>query len=286
MAKSDIEIAREATLKPIFEIADNLGIPADALMPYGHDKGKLSAEYIKSLEGKKDGKLILVTAISPTPAGEGKTTTTVGLGDGLNSIGKKTIMCLREPSLGPCFGMKGGAAGGGYAQVVPMEDINLHFTGDFHAIGAAHNLLTALIDNHIHWGNASGLDPRRITWKRVIDMNDRTLRDITIGLGGPGNGTPRESGFDITVASEIMAIFCLSTDLDDLSRRIGNIVVGYTRELTPVLAKQMNAQGAMTVLLKNAFMPNLVQTLENNLHLQLRPKSHSWSRLTAERSSQ
>ena len=232
MAKSDIEIAREATLKPIFEIADNLGIPADALMPYGHDKGKLSAEYIKSLEGKKDGKLILVTAISPTPAGEGKTTTTVGLGDGLNSIGKKTIMCLREPSLGPCFGMKGGAAGGGYAQVVPMEDINLHFTGDFHAIGAAHNLLTALIDNHIHWGNASGLDPRRITWKRVIDMNDRTLRDITIGLGGPGNGTPRESGFDITVASEIMAIFCLSTDLDDLSRRIGNIVVGYTRELT------------------------------------------------------
>ncbi|MGK0399024.1 MAG: formate--tetrahydrofolate ligase [Gammaproteobacteria bacterium] len=264
MAKSDIEIAREGTLKPIFEIADNLGIPADALMPYGHDKGKLSAEYIKSLAGNKDGKLILVTAISPTPAGEGKTTTTVGLGDGLNSIGKKTIMCLREPSLGPCFGMKGGAAGGGYAQVVPMEDINLHFTGDFHAIGAAHNLLTALIDNHIHWGNASGLDPRRITWKRVIDMNDRALRDITIGLGGPGNGTPRESGFDITVASEIMAIFCLSTDLDDLSRRIGNIVVGYTRDLKPVLAKQMNAQGAMTVLLKNAFMPNLVQTLENN----------------------
>jgi formate--tetrahydrofolate ligase len=195
MAKSDIEIAREGTLKPIFEIADNLGIPADALMPYGHDKGKLSAEYIKSLAGNKDGKLILVTAISPTPAGEGKTTTTVGLGDGLNSIGKKTIMCLREPSLGPCFGMKGGAAGGGYAQVVPMEDINLHFTGDFHAIGAAHNLLTALIDNHIHWGNASGLDPRRITWKRVIDMNDRALRDITIGLGGPGNGTPRERNY-------------------------------------------------------------------------------------------
>ncbi|MFT5658151.1 MAG: formate--tetrahydrofolate ligase [Gammaproteobacteria bacterium] len=260
----DIEIARAATLKPIVEIADNLNIPPDALVPYGHDKAKVSAEYIKSLSDKPDGKLILVTAISPTPAGEGKTTTTVGLGDGLNSIGKNTVMCLREPSLGPCFGMKGGAAGGGYAQVVPMEDINLHFTGDFHAIGAAHNLLTALIDNHIHWGNASGLDPRRITWRRVIDMNDRTLRDITIGLGGPGNGTPRESGFDITVASEIMAIFCLSTDLDDLSRRIGNIVIGYTRDLKPVHARDVNAPGAMTVLLKDAFMPNLVQTLENN----------------------
>ena len=264
MAKSDIEIAREASLKPITEIADKLGIPGSALQPYGHDKAKLTADYIHSLNGKKDGKLILVTAISPTPAGEGKTTTTVGLGDGLNSIGKNAVMCLREPSLGPCFGMKGGAAGGGYAQVVPMEDINLHFTGDFHAIGAAHNLLSALIDNHIHWENKSGLDPRRITWKRVMDMNDRTLRDITIGLGGPGNGTPRQSGFDITVASEIMAIFCLATDLDDLSRRIGNIVIGYTRDLKPVLARDVNAPGAMTVLLKDAFMPNLVQTLENN----------------------
>ncbi|MCP4432373.1 MAG: formate--tetrahydrofolate ligase [Gammaproteobacteria bacterium] len=264
MAKSDIEIAREATLKPISEIADKLGIPSNALLPFGHDKGKITADYINSLSDKPDGKLILVTAISPTPAGEGKTTTTVGLGDGLNSIGKNAVMCLREPSLGPCFGMKGGAAGGGYAQVVPMEDINLHFTGDFHAIGAAHNLLSALIDNHIHWENKSGLDPRRITWKRVMDMNDRTLRDITIGLGGPGNGTPRQGGFDITVASEIMAIFCLATDLDDLSRRIGNIVIGYTRDLKPVHARDVNAPGAMTVLLKDAFMPNLVQTLENN----------------------
>jgi formate--tetrahydrofolate ligase len=261
---SDIEIARAATLKPISEIADNLKIPNSALQPFGHDKAKITADFIKSLESKENGKLILVTAISPTPAGEGKTTTTVGLGDGLNSIGKQTVICLREPSLGPCFGMKGGAAGGGYAQVVPMEDINLHFTGDFHAIGAAHNLLTALIDNHIHWGNEAGLDPRRITWKRVIDMNDRTLRDITIGLGGPGNGTPRESGFDITVASEIMAIFCLATDLEDLTRRIGNIVIGYTRDMKPVHARDVNAPGAMTVLLKDAFMPNLVQTLENN----------------------
>ena len=264
MAKSDIQIAREATLKPINEIAANLKIPTEGIKPFGHDKAKLTTKFINSLKDRPDGKLILVTAISPTPAGEGKTTTTVGLGDGLNSIGKQTIMCLREPSLGPCFGMKGGAAGGGYAQVVPMEDINLHFTGDFHAIGAAHNLLSALIDNHIHWENKSGLDPRRVTWKRVMDMNDRTLRDITIGLGGPGNGTPRESGFDITVASEIMAIFCLSTDLDDLARRIGNIVIGYTRDLKPVLAKDVNAPGAMTVLLKDAFMPNLVQTLENN----------------------
>jgi len=264
MAKSDIEIAREATLKPITEIAQKLDIPPESFKPYGHDKAKLTTKFINSLQGKKDGKLILVTAISPTPAGEGKTTTTVGLGDGLNSIGKKAVMCLREPSLGPCFGMKGGAAGGGYAQVVPMEDINLHFTGDFHAIGAAHNLLSALIDNHVQWENKSGLDPRRITWKRVMDMNDRTLRDITIGLGGPGNGTPRESGFDITVASEIMAIFCLATDLDDLSRRIGNIVVGYTRDQKPVHARDVNAPGAMTVLLKDAFMPNLVQTLENN----------------------
>jgi len=264
MAKSDIEIAREATLKPITEIAEKLGIPASALKPYGHDKGKITPDFIKSLADKKDGKLILVTAISPTPAGEGKTTTTVGLGDGLNSIGKNAVMCLREPSLGPCFGMKGGAAGGGYAQVVPMEDINLHFTGDFHAIGAAHNLLSALIDNHIHWENKSGLDPRRVTWKRVMDMNDRALRDIICGLGGPFNGTPRQSGFDITVASEVMAIFCLSTDLEDLSRRIGNIVIGYTRDLKPVHARDVNAPGAMTVLLRDAFMPNLVQTLENN----------------------
>ncbi len=264
MAKSDIEIAREASLKPISEIAERLGIPSDALLPFGHDKGKITPDYIKSLSDRPDGKLILVTAISPTPAGEGKTTTTVGLGDGLNSIGKNAVMCLREPSLGPCFGMKGGAAGGGFAQVVPMEDINLHFTGDFHAIGTAHNLLSAMIDNHIHWENKSGLDPRRVTWKRVMDMNDRALRDITCGLGGPANGTPRQSGFDITVASEIMAIFCLATDLDDLSRRIGNIVIGYTRDLKPVHARDVNAPGAMTVLLKNAFMPNLVQTLENN----------------------
>ena len=264
MAKSDIEIAREATLKPITEIAQTLGIEPDSIKPFGHDKAKLTSKFIDSIQDRPDGKLILVTAISPTPAGEGKTTTTVGLGDGLNSIGKKAVMCLREPSLGPCFGMKGGAAGGGYAQVVPMEDINLHFTGDFHAIGTAHNLLSALVDNHIQWENESGLDPRRITWKRVMDMNDRMLRDITIGLGGPGNGTPRESGFDITVASEIMAIFCLATDLDDLARRIGNIVVGYTRDLKPVLARDVNAPGAMTVLLKDAFMPNLVQTLENN----------------------
>jgi len=219
MAKSDIEIAREATMKPITEIAQKLDIGPESFKPYGHDKAKLTTEFINSIKGNPDGKLILVTAISPTPAGEGKTTTTVGLGDGLNRIGKKAVICLREPSLGPCFGMKGGAAGGGYAQVVPMEDINLHFTGDFHAIGAAHNLLSALVDNHIQWENKSGIDPRRITWKRVMDMNDRTLRDITVGLGGPGNGTPRESGFDITVASEIMAIFCLATDLDDLSRR-------------------------------------------------------------------
>jgi formate--tetrahydrofolate ligase len=264
MAKSDIEIAREATLKPISEIAQKLDISPESFKPFGHDKAKLTSEFINSLNGNKDGKLILVTAISPTPAGEGKTTTTVGLGDGLNSIGKKAVMCLREPSLGPCFGMKGGAAGGGYAQVVPMEDINLHFTGDFHAIGAAHNLLSALIDNHIHWENKSGLDPRRVTWKRVMDMNDRALRDIVVALGGPANGIPRESGFDITVASEIMAIFCLATDLDDLSRRIGNIVIGYTRDLKPVHARDVNAPGAMTVLLRDAFMPNLVQTLENN----------------------
>jgi formate--tetrahydrofolate ligase len=262
--KSDIEIAREATMQPIGEIGEKLDIPYEALLPYGHTKAKVSQEYIQSVQGNTDGKLILVTAISPTPAGEGKTTTTVGLGDGLNRIGKKAAICIREPSLGPCFGMKGGAAGGGFAQVVPMEDINLHFTGDFHAIGAAHNLLAALMDNHVHWENKSGLDPRRIVFRRVVDMNDRTLRDIVTGLGGPFNGTPRETGFDITVASEIMAIFCLATDLEDLTRRIGNIVVGYTRDMTPVLASEMNGQGAMTVLLKDAFMPNLVQTLENN----------------------
>ncbi|WP_022952420.1 formate--tetrahydrofolate ligase [Leucothrix mucor] len=262
--KSDIEIAREARMQPISAIGETLGIPYDDLMPYGHTKAKISQAFIQSIQDKPNGKLILVTAISPTPAGEGKTTTTVGLCDGLNRIGKKAAICIREPSLGPCFGMKGGAAGGGYAQVVPMEDINLHFTGDFHAISAAHNLLAALVDNHIHWENKSGLDPRRIVFRRVVDMNDRALRNITIGLGGPFNGTPRESGYDITVASEIMAIFCLATDLDDLTRRIGNIVVGYTRDMQPVLAKAMNAQGAMTVLLKDAFMPNLVQTLENN----------------------
>jgi len=262
--KSDIEIARESTMQPIREIGEKLGIPYEELMPYGHTKAKVSQGFIQSLQDKPQGKLILVTAISPTPAGEGKTTTTVGLGDGLNRIGKKTAICIREPSLGPCFGMKGGAAGGGYAQVVPMEDINLHFTGDFHAIGAAHNLLAALIDNHIHWENKTGLDPRRISWRRVVDMNDRALRHINVGLGGPFNGTPRESGFDITVASEIMAIFCLATDLEDLSRRIGNIVIGYTREMKPVCARDINAHGAMTVLLKDAFMPNLVQTLENN----------------------
>ncbi len=264
MAKSDIEIAREASMQPITEIAAKLGMEASHIKPSGHDKAKLTSDFINSIQDKPDGKLILVTAISPTPAGEGKTTTTVGLGDGLNAIGKKTAICLREPSLGPCFGMKGGAAGGGYAQVVPMEDINLHFTGDFHAIGTAHNLLSALIDNHVHWENQAGLDHRRVTWRRVMDMNDRTLRDVTIGLGGPGNGTPRQSGFDITVASEIMAIFCLATDLDDLARRIGNIVIGYTRDMKPVYARDVNAPGAMTVLLKDAFMPNLVQTLENN----------------------
>ena len=261
---SDIEIARQAEMKPITEIGANLGIPSNSLIPYGHTKAKVSSQYISSLADKPDGKLILVTAISPTPAGEGKTTTTVGLGDGLNKIGKKAVMCLREPSLGPCFGMKGGAAGGGHAQVVPMEDINLHFTGDFHAIGAAHNLLAALIDNYIHWNPESGLDPRRVTWRRVMDMNDRTLRDIVTALGGVGNGTPRETGFDITVASEIMAIFCLADSLEDLQRRIGNIIVGYTRDRKPVLAKDINAAGPMTALLKDAFMPNLVQTLENN----------------------
>ena len=262
--KSDIEIARASTMKPIVDIASNIGIPQDSVLNYGKYKAKISLDFIKTLEQNPDGKLILVTAMTPTPAGEGKTTTTVGLGDGLNAIGKKAIVCLREPSLGPCFGMKGGAAGGGFAQVVPMEDINLHFTGDFHAVGAAHNLLSALIDNHIYWGNELGIDVRRITWKRVLDMNDRSLREIVSSLGGPGNGYPRETGFEITVASEVMAILCLATDLEDLERRLANIVIGYTREKKAICARDLNAHGAMTVLLKDALMPNLVQTLENN----------------------
>ena len=261
---SDIEIARAATTESIQDIGEKLGIPEEFLQPYGHTKAKISYDFIKSLESRPDGKLVLVTAISPTPAGEGKTTTSVGLGDGLNRVGKNTAICLREPSLGPCFGMKGGAAGGGYAQVVPMEEINLHFTGDFHAIGAAHNLLSALVDNHIYWSNDLELDSRRVTWRRVVDMNDRALRQITTSLGGVANGFPRESGFDITVASEIMAIFCLAEDLDDLKRRLGNIIVGYRRDRTPVLARDVHAPGPMTALLKDAFMPNLVQTLENN----------------------
>ena len=262
--KSDIEIAQAASVRPIQEIAEKLSIPSDALIPYGHDKAKISAEFIKSTSDAKDGKLILVTAVSPTPAGEGKTTTTVGLGDGLNLIGKNAVMCLREPSLGPCFGMKGGAAGGGYAQVVPMTDINLHFTGDFHAIGAANNLLAALIDNHMHWENQLDIDPRRVTWRRVVDMNDRALRSVTSGLGGYHNGVVREAGFDITVASEIMAIFCLATDLADLENRLGNIVLGYTRSDESVTVRQLNAHGAMTALLQDAFQPNIVQTMENN----------------------
>ncbi|MDH4983211.1 formate--tetrahydrofolate ligase [Hyphomicrobium sp. D-2] len=262
--KSDIEIARAAKMKPIGEVAAKVGIPAEALIPYGTTKAKVSFDYIDAQKDAKDGKLILVTAISPTPAGEGKTTTTVGLGDGLNRIGKKAIMCLREPSLGPSFGMKGGAAGGGYAQVVPMEDINLHFTGDFHAITSAHNLLSAMIDNHIYWGNSLGFDTRRVAWRRVLDMNDRALRQITNSLGGVANGFPRTDGFDITVASEVMAILCLALDLRDLERRLGNIIVGYTRDKTPIRARELKADGAMTVLLKDALMPNLVQTLENN----------------------
>ncbi len=262
--KSDIEIARAAKLDSIVDVAKRIGINQESVFNYGHHKAKISLDFIDSLKVKPEGKLILVTAMTPTPAGEGKTTTTVGLGDGLNAIGKKAIICLREPSLGPCFGMKGGAAGGGFSQVVPMEDINLHFTGDFHAIGAAHNLLSALIDNHIYWGNELGIDVRRITWKRVLDMNDRSLREIVSSLGGPGNGYPRETGFYITVASEVMAILCLSNDLEDLRRRLGNIVIGYTREKKPVTANDLNASGAMTVLLKDALMPNLVQTLENN----------------------
>lgn len=265
--KSDIEIAQNATMLKISDVAkDRLNIDAEHIEPYGHYKAKISLDYIDSLQKKPDGKLILVTAITPTPAGEGKTTTTVGLGDALNRIGKKAMICLREPSLGPCFGMKGGAAGGGMAQVVPMEDINLHFTGDFHAIGAANNLLAALIDNHVYWrkNDATGLDNRRITWRRAVDMNDRSLRQITTSLGGVANGAPREAGFDITVASEVMAILCLSTDLKDLTRRLGNIIIGYTRDRKPVLAKEIMAEGAMTALLKDAMKPNLVQTLENN----------------------
>jgi formate--tetrahydrofolate ligase len=264
MHKTDLEIANNAKKKHIKDVASSLSIPEEALIVYGNDKAKINYNFLDSCKDKKDGKLILVTAISPTPAGEGKTTTSVGLVDGLCHIGKKAMICLREPSLGPCFGMKGGAAGGGYAQVVPMTDINLHFTGDFHAIGAAHNLLSAIIDNHIHWENSLNIDPRRITWRRVVDMNDRSLRDITCGLGGTGNGIPRQSGFDITVASEIMAVFCLASDLEDLQERVGNIVIGYTRKLEPVKVSQLNAQGAITALLRDAFQPNLVQTLENN----------------------
>ena len=261
---SDLEIANAAHKKPIDEIASSIGIDQKNLIKFGDDKAKLNSDFIDSISKNENGKLILVTAISPTPAGEGKTTTSVGLVDGLCHIGKKAMICLREPSLGPCFGMKGGAAGGGYAQVIPMTDINLHFTGDFHAIGAAHNLLSALIDNHIHWDNELNIDPRRITWKRVVDMNDRSLRDITCGLGGTGNGIPRQSGFDITVASEIMAVFCLASDIEDLQKRIGNIVIGYTKSNEPVRASQLKADGAITALLKDAFQPNLVQTLENN----------------------
>jgi formate--tetrahydrofolate ligase len=264
MHKTDIEIARSTELQSISIVGEKLGIPESALHSYGHYKGKIDLQFLSSLGANKLGKLILVTAMSPTPAGEGKTTTTVGLGDALNKIDKQALICLREPSLGPCFGMKGGAAGGGFAQVVPMEDINLHFTGDMHAITSAHNLLSALIDNHIHWHNELRFDSRRVTWRRVVDMNDRALRQITIGLGGPGNGIVREGGFDITVASEVMAIFCLANDLQDLERRLGNIIVGYTRDKAPITARELKADGPMTVLLKDAFMPNLVQTLEHN----------------------
>ncbi|MEZ5670333.1 MAG: formate--tetrahydrofolate ligase [Alphaproteobacteria bacterium] len=265
MAKSDIEIAREATMQPIMDIGrDVLGLPAEQLEPYGHYKAKVALDAYDQRRDAPDGKLILVTAINPTPAGEGKTTTTVGLGDALNRIGKKAMICLREPSLGPCFGMKGGAAGGGYAQVVPMEDINLHFTGDFHAIGAAHNLLSAMLDNHIYWGNKLDIDTRRVTWRRVVDMNDRALRQIVSSLGGVANGFAREDGYDIVVASEVMAILCLASDLNDLKRRLGDIIVAQTRDRKPVRARELDAHGAMTVLLKDAIKPNLVQTLENN----------------------
>ncbi len=261
---TDIEIARRANKKPIQDIGALLDIPQAHLLPFGHDKAKVSADFIKSVQDRRNGRLILVTAITPTPAGEGKTTTTVGLGDGLNRIGKRTAICIREASLGPCFGMKGGAAGGGYAQVVPMEDMNLHFTGDFHAITAAHNLLAAMIDNHIYWGNALQIDVRRVSFRRVLDMNDRALRQITCSLGGVANGFPREAGFDITVASEIMAILCLARDLDDLQKRLGDILIAYRRDRSPVYCRDIKADGAMTVLLKDAMQPNLVQTLENN----------------------
>ena len=262
--KSDIEIAREAVKRPIQEIGAKLGVSSEFLLPYGHDKAKVSQEFIDSVHENSDGKLILVTAINPTPAGEGKTTTTVGLGDGLNRIGKKTAVCIREASLGPCFGMKGGAAGGGYAQVVPMEEMNLHFTGDFHAITSAHNLLSAMIDNHIYWGNSLEIDERRVVWRRVMDMNDRALRDTVTSLGGVANGFPRQTGFDITVASEVMAILCLSVSLKDLQKRLGDIIVAYRRDKTPIYCRDIKADGAMTVLLKDAMQPNLVQTLENN----------------------
>jgi formate--tetrahydrofolate ligase len=261
---SDIEIARAAKKIHIRDVAAKVNIPEENLIPYGHDAAKINFDFIEKSKSNPDGKLILVTAINPTPAGEGKTTTSVGLNDGLNKIGKKSIVCLREPSLGPCFGMKGGAAGGGYAQVVPMEDINLHFTGDFHAITSAHNLLSAMIDNHIYWGNKQEIDPRRVTWKRVLDTNDRALRNIVVSLGGVSNGFPRESGFDITVASEIMAIFCLSENLEDLEKRLGDIIIGYRKDKSPVFCRDIGADGAMTVLLKEALQPNLVQTLENN----------------------
>jgi formate--tetrahydrofolate ligase len=261
---SDIEIARAAEKKHIFEIGDVLGIPSAELVPFGHDKAKVSQNFINSVQGRKDGKLILVTAINPTPAGEGKTTTTVGLGDGLNRIGKKAMICIREASLGPNFGMKGGAAGGGYAQIVPMEDMNLHFTGDFHAITSAHSLLSAMIDNHIYWGNELEIDTRRVVWRRVVDMNDRALRQITASLGGVANGFPREAGFDITVASEVMAILCLANDLTDLQKRLGDMIVAYRRDRSPVFCRDIKADGAMTVLLKDAIQPNLLQTLENN----------------------
>lgn len=261
---TDIEIARAATKLPIQSIGAKLGIPDGSLIPYGRDKAKIEGAFLASLKGKRDGKLILVTAINPTPAGEGKTTTTVGLGDALNHIGRKAVICLREPSLGPCFGVKGGAAGGGKAQIVPMEDINLHFTGDFHAITAAHNLLSAMIDNHLYWGNALQIDSRRVTWRRVMDMNDRALREITAALGGVSNGYPREAGFDITVASEVMAILCLAEDAADLEKRLGQIIIGYRRDKTPVFARDLKADGAMAVLLKDAILPNLVQTIENN----------------------
>src|SRR5258705_11435473 len=263
--KSDIQIAKEAKKRPIMELArEKLGIAPENLEPYGHYKAKVSMDYIKSLQSKPNGKLILVSAISPTPAGEGKTTTTVGLTDALNHIGKKAMLCLREPSLGPSFGMKGGAAGGGYAQVVPMDDINFPFTGDFHAITSANNLLAALLDNHIYWGNPLNIDQRRVMWRRVMDMNDRALRQIVSSLGGVANGFPREDGFDITVASEVMAIFCLATNLKDLTKRLGSIIVGYNRERKPIHARDLKAEGPMTVLLKDALLPNLVQTLENN----------------------